>query len=139
MYLRRIDVVVGDQWVAEMPYSEVCMHLGVAGKRHRVQLTARGVQLLNGNGEPISLPVLPGEGGVYYDARGFYRYPTAQTWDALPDDSRAQFAALESLRVDPRVVWTADGPQCVQPIDAPECGTAGATPCAVCAAIMATL
>lgn len=65
----------GEEGKAVMPYSEVCMHLRVAGKMMRFRLIpnsrdpkyAPSVQLLNPDGSNYSFPIGQGEGGVYYD------------------------------------------------------------------------
>lgn len=51
---------------AEMPWSEVCMHLGVAGRRMKYRITEdrTAVQLLNDDGSTFSIPILPSEAGV---------------------------------------------------------------------------
>jgi hypothetical protein len=49
-------------------WSEVCMHLGIAGQRRRVEITPGGMaQIYAPNGQPFSLPVTPGEAGIYVD------------------------------------------------------------------------
>lgn len=65
----------GEEGQSIMPYSEVCMHLRVAGKMMRFRLIenardaryAPSVQLLNPDGTELSFPIGAGEGGVYYD------------------------------------------------------------------------
>jgi hypothetical protein len=64
-----VEVKPGEIFEAEMPYSEVCMYMKVAGKRMGVKvITARerkAAQLYNLDGQPFSFPVTLGEVGVY--------------------------------------------------------------------------
>lgn len=66
---------------AVMPHSEVCIHIGVAGKRVYFQWDgSRSVQLYKvvtsaapyfvTGLEPYSAPILPGEAGIFTDADG---------------------------------------------------------------------
>lgn len=71
--LTRTDV--GEIVTVELPFSEVCMHLRVAGKVHRVHILEHGAQILDADGLPLSFAVLHGEAGIYSDAHGFYYYP----------------------------------------------------------------
>jgi hypothetical protein len=63
-----------DQMVeVTLPYSEVCVHMKVAGKRMKVKLqTPWQAQLFTMEGEPFSFPIAPGEAGIYSDSTGFY-------------------------------------------------------------------
>lgn len=64
--------------LVELPYSEVCMHMRVAGYLALAELTAGrypAVQLWTCNGRPFSMPILPGEAGFYNDGSGWYVYP----------------------------------------------------------------
>lgn len=68
----------GETVSVELPYSEVCMHMRVAGKRMDVQFLSErnGAQLLNANGSRFSFPILPGEAGFYRETDGrHYYYP----------------------------------------------------------------
>lgn len=49
----------------EMPYSEVCMHMGIAGQTMLAAETASGlmVQLYDEQGRPFSFPITKGEAG----------------------------------------------------------------------------
>lgn len=80
-------VSVGDTVTVELPYSEVCMHMRVAGRQLQVELQparyfngepAPGspvAQILSESGRPFSFPVLYGEAGFYRDESGrFYTY-----------------------------------------------------------------
>lgn len=54
----------------ELPYSEVCIHMRVAGQVHRVELFMEGVYpMARIAGYP---PVLPAEAGILSDAEGHY-------------------------------------------------------------------
>jgi hypothetical protein len=76
---RRIPIKPGDRVPLELPYSEVCMHMRVAGRVMDVQLTDGEypmAQLMNEDGSEFSLPVTTGEAGIYGTLRdGFYCYP----------------------------------------------------------------
>jgi hypothetical protein len=49
-----------------LPYSEVLMHLRLAGKERKVDVLPDGVQLLDEDNEPLSFPVTHGEAGIRY-------------------------------------------------------------------------
>jgi hypothetical protein len=74
----------GETLTVELPYSEVCMWMRVAGKRMAVQLTCErdgrptGAQLLTKSGGHFSFPILPSEAGFYWDAEAgsYYTYVT---------------------------------------------------------------
>ena len=69
----KLPVAVGDTVTVNLPYSEVCMHLRVAGQRHQVRLeTVNSAQILTLDGGRVSFPVTPAEAGLYRDADGFY-------------------------------------------------------------------
>jgi hypothetical protein len=64
-------LAVGDVVAIELPGSEVCVHMRVAGKTMSVRVLADGMaQLLTETGEPFSFPVTWGEAGIYRDALG---------------------------------------------------------------------
>jgi hypothetical protein len=72
----------GDTVRVELPYSEACLHLKVAGAVHDVELLRDGsglgmAQVLDDDGRPYSFPITPGEAGIYMDRRGFYTYPAS--------------------------------------------------------------
>jgi hypothetical protein len=68
------------KYAAEMPYSEVCMHMRVAGRVLYFELPntdSRTVQLFqeaSGVYFPFSAPILLGEAGIYTDESGHYFY-----------------------------------------------------------------
>lgn len=49
-----------------LPYSEVCMHLRVAGENRYVDVLPDGVQLLDERDERLSFPISHGEAGIDY-------------------------------------------------------------------------
>ena len=69
----------GDRVRIELPYSEVCMHMRLAGRVMDVRMTEGRypmAQLLNPDGSEFSAPILTAEAGIYGDVdRGFYYYP----------------------------------------------------------------
>ena len=65
----------GDVIRLRLPYSEVCMHMRVAGTVMEVELTASGSAQLWKDREKFSSPVLPGEAGIYRNSNGYYAYP----------------------------------------------------------------
>lgn len=61
----------------ELPYSEVCMHLRVAGEQVQVSVLVDGAQLLDESDRPFSFAITHGEAGIYRDAAGLYTYTEA--------------------------------------------------------------
>lgn len=55
---------VGHTVRLEMPYSEVCMHLRLAGTVRAVRVLEAGAQILNEDGSPCSFPITHGEAGL---------------------------------------------------------------------------
>lgn len=71
--MRKVYVKVGETVEKEMPYSEVMMHMKLAGKRMECHLTDSGMMVqLTRQGRNYSFPVTPGEAGFYLDANGYY-------------------------------------------------------------------
>lgn len=72
----RVNVHPGDQFEVTLPYSEVCMHLGLAGKVHRTMLLEGRVpmvQLLSDDAlRPISGAITPGEAGLFWDGSYYF-------------------------------------------------------------------
>ncbi len=62
---RRVEYAPGEIHRIRVPYSEVAMHMGIAGKVMPVKLSAdgRSAQLYH-QGRKFSFPVLPGEAGI---------------------------------------------------------------------------
>lgn len=70
---------VEEVYYLTMPYSEVCMHMGIAGKKMYAKILEReekpvAAQLFDENKRPFSSPVTTGEAGFYEDEEGFYFY-----------------------------------------------------------------
>lgn len=55
----------GDIVKVTLPFSEVCMHMRVAGDVMAVKVLEHGVQLLNDDGSNYSFPITHGEAGIY--------------------------------------------------------------------------
>lgn len=69
--MTRIDVEVGDVIAIELPYSEVCMWMNVAGKTLPVLIKAnRTAQIIDEDGGLCGAPVTLGEAGIYTDHNG---------------------------------------------------------------------
>lgn len=68
----------------ELPFSEVCVHMRVAGTVMSVRFEESGAQLLREDGGEFSVPITTGEAGFYFDsvAGKHYCYP------ALTEDIR---------------------------------------------------
>jgi len=104
----------------ELPYSEVCMHLRVAGTRMRARLVADGmVQLLDPEGREFSFPITAAEAGLDHDRDGWSSVvadPPDPLADALPanppttgDEHQAVLEAIsEPLAIDDRHTWRSD-------------------------------
>jgi hypothetical protein len=59
-----IDVTEGDYLKVVLPFSEVCMHMRVAGEEMWVEVLPHGAQLRDEHGAPFSFPIGHGEAGV---------------------------------------------------------------------------
>lgn len=71
-------ILPGETGTAEMPYSEVMMHMRIAGQVWRFRLLASGmVQVQHTDDRHFSFPVTAGEAGVYRDGDGTYFYAVA--------------------------------------------------------------
>lgn len=59
------ELLSRDTRLLELPYSEVCMHMGVAGKQMWAtkEFDAPMVQLWNDDGTRFSFPITTGEAG----------------------------------------------------------------------------
>lgn len=75
--MRKRYVELGEQFQTVLPYSEVCMHMQVAGTTMTVVVVGPvempAVQLYK-DGRPFSFPITTGEAGVFRDDYGFYFY-----------------------------------------------------------------
>lgn len=67
---------IGERVTLEMPHSEVCMHMQVAGKVMHAEIQPRGysAQLFRLDGQMFSAPITTGEAGFYRDGDRFYYY-----------------------------------------------------------------
>jgi hypothetical protein len=72
----------GDKVWIRMPYSEVNMHMGVAGHRLEVEVKEGGAQLLK-DGRQFSSPILHSEAGIFQDERGLYLPDRKLTCDEI--------------------------------------------------------
>jgi hypothetical protein len=62
--------------ILELPSSEVCLHLGVAGTRMRARLQPNGmVQLLDPAGRDFFFPITAAEAGLEHDQGGCTAWP----------------------------------------------------------------
>jgi hypothetical protein len=105
--------------ILELPYSEVCMHLRVAGTRMRARLQPNGmVQLLDADGRDVSFPITAAEAGLHHDQDG-WSTPVTDPPDRLANppagrDHRAVLDAVsEPLAIADRDRWRGgviDGP-----------------------------
>ena len=67
---------IGERVQLELPYSEVCMHMRVAGKVMQAEIlpSAYSAQLYSLDGRPFSAPITTSEAGFYREAERFYYY-----------------------------------------------------------------
>lgn len=73
-----VTIAPGQRVRVRLPWSEVCMHLRVAGKVMTCELVEGGsaVQLYDEEGDPYSFPITPGEAGFFRHTGGSaYTYP----------------------------------------------------------------
>jgi hypothetical protein len=97
-----------------LPYSEVCMHLRVAGTRMRARLLTTGmVQLLDADGREFSFPITAAEAGLHHDEGGWSSVatdPPDPLADQPPTDvHRAVLEAVsEPLGIADRHTWRGD-------------------------------
>lgn len=71
-----MQVLVNQMVETEMPFSEVCMHMRVAGQRMKAcLLNDRFVQLFRDNGQFFSFPILRGEAGFHQEESGEFYIP----------------------------------------------------------------
>ncbi len=75
----RVYLQAGDVIRLRLPWSEVCMHMRVAGKPMNVQIVVEGTsavaQLLTDDGSRFSFPILLGEAGIYTNGAGKHYVP----------------------------------------------------------------
>lgn len=75
-----LPVKAGDRILVEMPHSEVCMHMRIAGKPMTIEIVKADmwghvVQIYDREGRKFSVPILTCEAGVYGYGEGMYVYP----------------------------------------------------------------
>jgi hypothetical protein len=58
---------IGETVTVEMPWSEVNMHMRIAGKTMPVRVQSNGAQILNADGTDFSFPITYGEAGITVD------------------------------------------------------------------------
>ena len=63
-------LMIGMTYRVELPYSEVCMHLRVAGEHRYVRVLPGAAQILNDDQTPFSFPITWGEAGIGRDSDG---------------------------------------------------------------------
>jgi hypothetical protein len=87
-----------EEFTIELPYSEVCMHLRVAGTRMRARLQAnRMVQLLGPDGTDFSFPITDSEAGLYTDEQGAWLL-TADKEPDQPEDPPTDLEVADQHR-----------------------------------------
>ena len=89
-----------------LPYSEVCMHMKVAGTKMLGELVEDGrmVQLYNLSGEPFSMPITRGEAGWDQQERRVWQYWSARQgpiWEPEPvsQGAKESYALLAELGI----------------------------------------
>lgn len=90
---QRVAFAPGERHAITLPYSEVCIHMRVAGRTTEVELSANGREAqIYIDGRPYSTAVLPGEAGILEsDGRryGYLRHtPEAASREASADGER---------------------------------------------------
>jgi hypothetical protein len=96
---RFVRLVPGETVMVELPYSEVCMHMQIAGAAHEVELIRENrsglamAQILDGSRRPLGGAVTPGEAGIYCDNSGYYAYAVEEAADCRGGDCDGDFAA----------------------------------------------
>jgi hypothetical protein len=101
--------------ILQLPYSEVCMHLRVAGTRMHARLLANEmVQLLDPDGREFSFPITAAEAGLQHDQDGWSSV-VADPPDPLADplhveqEHRAVLEAIgQPLTIPDRHTWRGD-------------------------------
>jgi hypothetical protein len=87
-----MPVRAGDRFRLELPCSEVCMHMHVAGKvmtvevirgRHSDGRPSFAAQLYGDNGQPFSIPILTAEAGIYGYGDDMFYYAARESAEDL--------------------------------------------------------
>ena len=96
--------------ILELPYSEMCMHLRVAGTRMRARLLATGmVQQLDPEGREFSFPITAAEAGLQHDRDGWFSVVADPPGPPADHEHRAVLEAVsEPLAIDDRHSWRGD-------------------------------
>jgi len=114
-------IVPGEPGQAVMPHSEVCTHLGIAGRVMSFVFLPRaeGLQLLHASGRAFSIPITPGEAGIHRDHRGRYSYQpstppagqphTTELSGDIDQRKRNALRLIESLTHCDHVLLTVNG------------------------------
>lgn len=93
----------GDKVKVELPYSEVCMFMGLAGQVRTIEILDRGVQIYGEDGTKYSFPILHSEAGVYRgspDDEGKSYYIPKDMVKASPEQVDRDDALREQLAKD---------------------------------------
>lgn len=93
----QIRVSPGEKGRSRMPFSEVCVHMGLNGQTKDWKLSEGqwpSVQLLREDGSPQGGPLLPSEAGIFQDSEGFYYYTAKEELDESPEENRRQVQDL---------------------------------------------
>lgn len=80
----RVFVATKDKFgPVEMPHSEVCMFMRIAGEPMYCQFVGddNAVQLFDLEGQLFSFPILYSEAGIYRQGNSFYYYQNIETED----------------------------------------------------------
>jgi hypothetical protein len=88
-----------EEFTIDLPYSEVCMHLRVAGTRMRVRLQPnRMVQLLQPDGTDFSFPITDSEAGLYTYKQGAWLIIAEEEPDQPAEDPPTDLEVVEQHR-----------------------------------------
>ena len=79
---RQLFATPGERYYVQLPHSEVCIHLRVAGRILPVEFLDNAmVQIYDGNDKELSFPITAGEAGFHFSdfVGGWYCYGTHAT------------------------------------------------------------
>jgi hypothetical protein len=91
-----------EEFTTDLPFSEVCLHLRVAGTRMRARLEPNQmVQLLHPDGSQFSFPITAAEAGLHLDSHGAWltTLDHEPTWPAADLPADTAVADQEQSRV----------------------------------------
>jgi hypothetical protein len=111
-----------EEFTTQLPFSEVCLHLRVAGTRMRARLEPdQMVQLLQPDGSPFSFPITAAEAGLETDGQGAWlttvdhdphwpaRHPPTDPEPGVQQDPQRLLDRLsEPLDAPDRQTWRGD-------------------------------